>query len=62
MWDRHDNVAGTHHFGREHALGQVAEWHGDENHAVDGLVCGVYDLDDWTTAIETASAAPGRTR
>jgi hypothetical protein len=44
------------------AIGQVVEPRGDETWAVDGLPCGVYDLDDWTTAIETASAAPGRTR
>jgi threonine dehydrogenase-like Zn-dependent dehydrogenase len=64
VWNRRINLAGTYNFGPEptldgrHTMDQGVEWLGDEKYAVDGLVTSVYDLDDWTTAIETASAGP----
>jgi threonine dehydrogenase-like Zn-dependent dehydrogenase len=37
---------------------QVVEWLADPKYRVDGLVTSVFDLDQWKTAVETASAGP----
>ena len=64
VWNRRIDLAGTYNFGPEETLGgrhtmaQVVEWLGDDKYAVDGLVTGVFGLDDWRRAIETASAGP----
>jgi hypothetical protein len=39
-------------------MAQVVEWLGDPAFAVDGLVTHVFDLDQWTTGLATASAGP----
>lgn len=58
-------VAGTYNFGTEPALGgrdtmaQVVDWLGEPGYRVDGLVTHVFDLDDWTRGLATASAGPG---
>lgn len=65
VWNRRLTVAGTYNFGPEpdlggrHTMHQVVEWLGDESYRVDGLVTHTYPLDQWRTALETASAGPG---
>jgi len=64
VWNRQLTVQGTINFGPEEALGgrhtmaQVVEWLGDPSYPVDHLVTHVHGLDEWTTALSTASAGP----
>lgn len=65
VWARRLTIAGTYNFGVEPALGdrdtmaQAVEWLADPAFGVDGLVTHTFDLADWTTAMQTASAGPG---
>ena len=64
VWNRQLTVQGTINSGPEPSLGgrttmsQVVEWLSDPAYAVDGLVTHTFRLDDWRTALETASAGP----
>ena len=64
VWNRQITVQGTINFGPEAALGgrhtmaQVVEWFADSSYPVDGIVTHTFDLDDWRTGVETASAGP----
>ena len=64
VWARRLTIAGTYNFGAEPTLdgrdtmAQVVDWLGDPRFRVDGLVTHVFDLDDWTTGLSTASAGP----
>jgi threonine dehydrogenase-like Zn-dependent dehydrogenase len=65
VWYRRIDVSGTYNFGPEptlpderHTMEQVVDWLADSKYRVDGLVTGVFDIDQWQTAIETASAGP----
>jgi threonine dehydrogenase-like Zn-dependent dehydrogenase len=64
VWNRQLTVQGTVNSGPEPALGgrttmsQVVEWLADPSYAVDGLVTHTFGLDDWRTALRTASAGP----
>jgi threonine dehydrogenase-like Zn-dependent dehydrogenase len=64
VWNRQLSVLGTVNLGFEerlggrHTMAQVVEWLGDPAFAVDGLVTHVFDLDQWTTGLATASAGP----
>lgn len=64
VWNRELTVQGTINSGPEPALDgrytmdQVVEWLGDAAYPVDHLVTHVYALDDWRTALSTASAGP----
>ncbi|HEY0000077.1 MAG TPA: alcohol dehydrogenase catalytic domain-containing protein [Actinoplanes sp.] len=64
VWNRQLTVQGTVNFGPEPALGGrstmglVVEWLADPAYPVDGLVTHAFDLDDWRTALQTASAGP----
>jgi threonine dehydrogenase-like Zn-dependent dehydrogenase len=64
VWARRITVAGTYNFGIEPALGgretmaQVVDWLGDPRYRVDGIVTHTFDLDDWTSGMETASRGP----
>jgi threonine dehydrogenase-like Zn-dependent dehydrogenase len=64
VWNRQISVQGTINFGPEPALGgrhsmaQVVEWFADNDYRVDGIVTHTFDLDDWRTGLETASAGP----
>ncbi|MEU4220552.1 zinc-binding dehydrogenase [Actinoplanes sp. NPDC026623] len=64
VWNRQLTVQGTVNSGPEPTLGgrttmsQVVEWLGDPSYAVDGLLTHVFGLDDWRTALRTASAGP----
>ncbi len=64
VWSRRLTIAGTYNFGPEAELGgrhtmvQVAEWLGDDKYPVDGLVTHVFALEEYRTALETASAGP----
>jgi threonine dehydrogenase-like Zn-dependent dehydrogenase len=63
-WNRELTIQGTINSGPEPALGgrttmdQVVEWLADPAYLVDGLVTQILELDDWTAALETASAGP----
>ncbi len=65
VWNRRIDVSGTYNFGPEptlpnewHTMAQVVDWLADPKYQVDGIVTGVFDIDQWQTAIETASAGP----
>lgn len=64
VWNRELRVQGTINSGPEPALGgrttmsQVVEWLADPQYQVDALVTNTFSLDEWTTAIEIASAGP----
>jgi threonine dehydrogenase-like Zn-dependent dehydrogenase len=64
-WNRELTIQGTINSGPEPGLGgrttmaQVIDWLSDPAYRVDGLVTHVYGLDQWTTALTTASAGPG---
>lgn len=64
VWNRRITVAGTYNFGPEPAFGgrstttHAVEWLADPTYPVDGIVTHVYGLDEWRTAIETASSGP----
>jgi threonine dehydrogenase-like Zn-dependent dehydrogenase len=64
VWNRRIDVSGTYNFGPEpavpagHTMAQVVEWLADPKYRVDGLVTSVFDLDQWKTAVETASSGP----
>jgi threonine dehydrogenase-like Zn-dependent dehydrogenase len=64
VWARRITVSGTYNFGTEPALGgretmaQVVDWLGDPRYRVDGIVTHTFDLEDWTTAMTTASRGP----
>jgi threonine dehydrogenase-like Zn-dependent dehydrogenase len=64
VWNRQLTVAGTINFGPEpdldgrHTMARVVEWLGDDSYPVDGIVTGVYPLDDWRAALAAASGGP----
>jgi len=64
VWNRQLTVQGTINFGPEpalegrHTMDQVVDWLGDEAYPVDHLVTHVHPLDEWRTALSTASAGP----
>jgi threonine dehydrogenase-like Zn-dependent dehydrogenase len=39
-------------------MAQVVDWLGDPRYRVDGIVTHTFDLEDWTTAMTTASRGP----
>lgn len=39
-------------------MDQVVEWLADETFRIDGLVTHTFALDEWRTALQTASAGP----
>lgn len=63
-WNRELTIQGTINSGPEPVLGgrttmeQVVAWLADPAYLVDGLVTQILELDDWTAALETASAGP----
>ena len=64
VWSRGLTVAGTINSGPEAALGgrttfsQVVQWLADDRYPVDGILTHTFDLADWRTALQTASAGP----
>jgi L-iditol 2-dehydrogenase len=64
VWNRQLTVQGTVNSGPEPALGgrttmaQVVDWLAEPSFPVDDLVTQVYTLDDWRTALRTASDGP----
>lgn len=64
VWNRELTVQGTINSGPEPALDgrytmdRVVEWLGEDAYSVDHLVTHVYALDEWRTALATASAGP----
>lgn len=64
VWNRQLTVQGTVNSGPEPALGgrttmaQVVDWLAEPSFAVDGLVTHTYGLDDWRTALRTATDGP----
>jgi len=64
VWKRELTIQGTTDAGPEKKLGgrrthdQVVEWLADPAYPVDGMVTHVFDLGEWTTALETASLGP----
>ena len=64
VWNRELTVQGTINSGPEprldgrYTMDQVVDWLGDAAYPVDHLVTHVYALDDWRTALSTASAGP----
>ncbi len=64
VWNRQLTVQGTINSGPEPSLdgrstmSQVAQWLQDSRYPVDGIVTGVFDLEDWAKALEVAAAGP----
>ena len=64
VWNRGLTVAGTINSGPEQTLdgrttfSQVVEWLAEDRYPVDGLLTHTFDLDDWQSGLETASAGP----
>ncbi|HEY5155705.1 MAG TPA: zinc-binding dehydrogenase [Acidimicrobiales bacterium] len=64
-WNRELTIQGTINSGPEPSLAgrttmaQVVDWLADPAYRVDGLVTHVHPLDEWTTALQTASQGPG---
>ena len=63
VWTRSITVAGTVMTGPEPALGrtsfsQVVEWLSDDAYPVDAIVTHTFPLEQWRTAMQTASAGP----
>ena len=63
-WYRQLTVQGTVNFGAEpsldgrHTMAEVVDWLADDSYPVDHLVTHTYGLDEWRTALTTASAGP----
>lgn len=64
VWNRQLTIQGTVNSGPEPSLGgrtsmaQIVDWLDDPSYPVDGLVTHTFGLEDWRTALETASAGP----
>ena len=65
VWNRGLTVLGTCNFGPERTLGgrhtmdQVVEWLHDPGYRVDELVTHTFGIEEWRSAMDTASAGPG---
>jgi threonine dehydrogenase-like Zn-dependent dehydrogenase len=64
VWNRQLTVQGTINFGPEpaldgrHTMAEVVDWLADDSYPVEHLVTHEYGLDEWRSALATASAGP----